>query len=243
MKKSIPYVYCICRIDRKYWKNINHDLQAKGYSEMKCFVPTVQILKNSKNKKDNYEDIPLLFNYGFVRMRSDKAFNRNLLIKIRKDIPGILNFMKSLSPMHPKRQKRRVDNAEDFDDFSKVATITREEFKYYKKLSKQNKIYNLSDIAVKAGDYIILKKYPFEGLPAKVIDFNFSNHTVRVEIYPGEGSVLSLQLPLENVLYTIYDSYDEDELLSSDSVIDIDNISEEEEPIDEYEENLINSTI
>lgn len=228
MKKKTPYAYCICRIDKKYWKTINEDLQEKGYSNIKCFVPTFQILRKSKNNKDIFEDVPMLFNYGFIKMRSKEAYDRYFLNKLRKDIPGILSFMKSLNYMHPKKLRKRVDNAEDFDDFSKVATISKEQFKYYKKLSKQNRVYSLNDIQPNAGDYVTLKKYPFEGLLAKILDFNYINQTALVEVYPGQGSVLSLQLPFSNVVYTIYDDFDENHLLVNDST-NINSLSEEEE--------------
>ena len=232
MKRNTPYVYTICRIDSKYWQGINDELKERGYNHIKCYVPTVQILKKSRDKKNHFNEVPMLFNYGFVRMKSELAYDRNFLIKLRKEITGINSFVKSLDYMHPKRLKRRVDNAEDFDDFSKVATITKAQFRYYKKISRTNKVYSLSDIKVEVGEYVTLRKYPFEGLLAKVIDFNFSNQTAIVEIYPGQGSVLSLQLPFENVIYTVYDGYDDEQLLPG-SRVDLDSLTETEEPIDE----------
>lgn len=233
MKKKAPYVYCICRIDTKFWKGINSSLQERGYSDIKCFVPTVQVLLSSKDKKHQYKDVPLLFNYGFIRMRSTKAYNRQFLRELSQNVQGINGFLKSLDYMHPKKLRRRIDNAEDWDDFSKVATVSRKEFKYYRDLAKANQIYHLSDVAVKAGETVILKKYPFDGLIAKVLDFNFSNKTVMVEIYPGNGSVIKLQLPLDNILYTPYDNYDEDNLLVNSSNWDVESLPEGEEPLDE----------
>lgn len=233
MKKKAPYVYCICRIDTKFWKGINSSLQERGYSDIKCFVPTVQVLLSSKDKKHQYKDVPLLFNYGFIRMRSTKAYNRQFLRELSQNVQGINGFLKSLDYMHPKKLRRRIDNAEDWDDFSKVATVSRKEFKYYRDLAKDNQIYHLSDVAVKAGETVILKKYPFDGLIAKVLDFNFSNKTVMVEIYPGNGSVIKLQLPLDNILYTPYDNYDEDNLLVNSSNWDVESLPEGEEPLDE----------
>lgn len=235
MKKKAPYVYCICRIDTKFWKGINSSLQERGYSDIKCFVPTVQVLLSSKDKKHQYKDVPLLFNYGFIRMRSTKAYNRQFLRELSQNVQGINGFLKSLDYMHPKKLRRRIDNAEDWDDFSKVATVSREEFKYYQGLAKANQIYHLSDVAVKAGETVILKKYPFDGLIAKILDFNFSNKTVMVEIYPGNGSVIKLQLPLDNILYTPYDNYDEDNLLVNSSNGDVESLPEGEEPLDEME--------
>ena len=235
MKRKAPYVYCICRVDTKFWKGINSSLQERGYSDIKCFVPTVQVLSSSKDKKHQYKDVPLLFNYGFVRMRSTQAYNRQFLRELSQNVQGITGFLKSLDYMHPKKLRRRIDNAEDWDDFSKVATVSREEFKYYRDLAKANQIYHLSDVAVKAGETVILKKYPFDGLIAKVLDFNFSNKTVMVEIYPGNGSVIKLQLPLDNILYTPYDNYDEDNLLVNSSNWDVESLPEGEEPFDEME--------
>lgn len=233
MKRKAPYVYCICRIDTKFWKGINSSLQERGYSDIKCFVPTVQVLLSSKGKKHQYKDVPLLFNYGFMRMRSTQAYDRQFLRELSHKVQGIKGFLKSLDYMHPKKLRQRIDNAEDWDDFSKVATVSRKEFKYYQNLAKANQIYHLSDVAVKAGETVILKKYPFDGLIAKVLDFNFSNKTVMVEIYPGNGSVIKLQLPLDNILYTPYDNYDEDNLLVNSSNWDVESLPEGEEPFDE----------
>lgn len=95
---------------------------------MKAIVPTISVLKKSRKGNNEYEDVPLLFNYGFIKMKSEKAFDRYYLNKLKKDIPGIMSFMKSLD-YRPKRKRLRVDNAEDFDDYSVVATITKEEVK------------------------------------------------------------------------------------------------------------------
>lgn len=235
MKRKAPYVYCICRIDSKTWKHINNSLQNRGYSDIKCFIPVVHVLSKSKDKKHQYKEVPMLFNYGFIRMRSNLAFDRNFIRKLSHDVEGITSFLWSLDYMHPKKKKRRTDNLEEWDDFSKVATVTREDFRYYMKTAKANHIYNFNDVVANVGDTIVLRKYPFDGLMAKVIDFNFTNKTAKVEIYPGKGSVLSLQLPLDNIMYTVYDNYDEDNLLVDTSNIDVDTLSEEEEPIDDFE--------
>lgn len=127
-----PYVYCIFRLDRKFYKRINSDLKNRGYKNVKAIIPIISVLKKSRKGSNEYEDVPLLFNYGFIRMKPEKAFDRYYLNKLKKDIPGILSFLKSLD-YRPKRKRLRVDNAEDFDDYSVVATITREEVKKIQK--------------------------------------------------------------------------------------------------------------
>ena len=141
--KDTPYIYCICRIDRKTWKYINEDLSSRGYKRIKAYIPTVQILKKTKEGKNYYDEVPLLFNYGFIKMKSEKAFDRNFLNKLKKNIPGILNWMKSPENLFPKKKRARIDNAEDFDDFSLVATVSRKQIRYYKQISKRNNIFSL----------------------------------------------------------------------------------------------------
>ena len=232
MKNKASYVYCICRIDRKYWKDINDDLKSRGYKRMKCFVPTVSIIRKTKQGRNTTEEVPMLFNYGFIRMSTKMAYNRQLLRELRRNIPGIHGWMLSLESMHPKRLRKRVDT-EDFDDFSKVAIISKEEYQYYRRLSKKNQVYSMEDIVkVPLGSFITLKGHPFSGLNAKLEDISYINRTAVVKIFPGGESVLNLQLPLDNVLYTIYDNY-EDPITDDFNRVDIDNLSEMDQPCED----------
>lgn len=226
MKRNIPYVYCICRIDQKYWKKINEELESRGYKKVKAFVPAVKILKKSKAGKNIYEEVPLLFNYGFVRMKSDKAYDRPFLNKIKRDIPGILGFMKSPETMFPRKKRARIDNAEDFDDFSMVATVTKEEVKYYKERAKKNQVFSADDVVnVPVGSYVTLKGYPFEGIEATIDDVNLTTRMVTVTIYPERGSMV-IQVPMDSVFYSVYQNYDENILMSPDKEIDVSQIAD-----------------
>lgn len=228
MKKKTPYVYTICRIDTKDWRNINHELVEHGYKDIKCFVPTLTMVKKTyRGQKKEVEEVPMLFNYGFIRMRSEVAYNRNFLFHLKRDIPGIVSFLKSLDSMHVKKKRRRVDNAEDWDDFSKVATVTKKEFRHYMRLSRANQVFSLDEVMVNVGDFVVMRGYPLDGMPAKVLDFNYPNKTAIVEIYPGEGSVLSMQIPLENILYSPYEHYQEDLLASKIEFQDLSNTPEQ----------------
>lgn len=229
MKKKTPYVYTICRIDTKDWRNINHELVEHGYKGIKCFVPTLTMVKKTyRGQKKEVEEVPMLFNYGFIRMRSEVAYNRNFLFHLKREIPGIVSFLKSLDSMHVKKKRRRVDNAEDWDDFSKVATVTKKEFRHYMRLSRANQVFSLDEVMVNVGDFVVMRGYPLDGMPAKVLDFNYPNKTAIVEIYPGEGSVLSMQIPLENILYSPYEHYQEDLLASKIEFQDLSNTPEQQ---------------
>ena len=192
---------------------------------MKAIVPTISVLKKSRKGNNEYEDVPLLFNYGFIKMKSEKAFDRYYLNKLKKDIPGIMSFMKSLD-YRPKRKKRlRVDNAEDFDDYSVVATITKEEVKKYRRMSRANKIFSVNDITrVGIGDYVVLRGYPFEGIPAIILESNLTTKTMLVKLYPEMDGSLEIEVPMENVLYSAYHESDEYKMYSADYEVDLSQI-------------------
>lgn len=188
---------------------------------MKAIVPTISVLKKSRKGNNEYEDVPLLFNYGFIKMKSEKAFDRYYLNKLKKDIPGIMSFMKSLD-YRPKRKRLRVDNAEDFDDYSVVATITKEEVKKYRRMSKANKIFSVNDITrVAIGDYVVLRGYPFEGIPAIILESNLNTRKMLVKLYPEMDGSLEIEVPMENVLYSAYHESDEYKMYSTDYDTDL----------------------
>lgn len=188
---------------------------------MKAIVPTISVLKKSRKGKNEYEDVPLLFNYGFIKMKPEKAFDRYYLNKLKRDIPGILSFMKSLD-YRPKRKRLRVDNAEDFDDYSMVATITKEEVKKYRRMSKANKIFSVNDITrVAIGDYVVLRGYPFEGIPAIILESNLNTRKMLVKLYPEMDGSLEIEVPMENVLYSAYHESDEYKMYSTDYDTDL----------------------
>lgn len=191
---------------------------------MKAIVPTISVLKKSRKGKNEYEDVPLLFNYGFIKMKPEKAFDRYYLNKLKRDIPGILSFMKSLD-YRPKRKRLRVDNAEDFDDYSMVATITKEEVKKYRRMSKANKIFSVNDITrVAIGDYVVLRGYPFEGIPAIILESNLNTRKMLVKLYPEMDGSLEIEVPMENVLYSAYHESDEYKMYSTDYDTDLSRI-------------------
>ena len=191
---------------------------------MKAIVPTISVLKKSRKGKNEYEDVPLLFNYGFIKMKPEKAFDRYYLNKLKRDIPGILSFMKSLD-YRPKRKRLRVDNAEDFDDYSTVATITKEEVKKYRRMSKANKIFSVNDITrVAIGDYVVLRGYPFEGIPAIILESNLNTRKMLVKLYPEMDGSLEIEVPMENVLYSAYHESDEYKMYSTDYDTDLSRI-------------------
>lgn len=211
MKKG-ESVWCICHVDDKLYTTIQDEIKLANYSNIKVYIPTISVLKKRTKGKDIYEDVPMLFSYGFIRMYKEQAFSRVFLHKLKRAIPGIHSWVKSPESMHPKKIKSRVQNAEDWDDFSIIATITPKELRRFKRLSKQNKVYSKYDIAqLSIGDYIVLKGYPFEGVQATIMEINLNTEQVKVKVFP-EGGEIEKWLPFENVIYSIYLDFDPNKL-------------------------------
>lgn len=221
--KRPPYTYAICRLDHKFWPYINQELKDRGYKHIRAIIPVVKVPLRSKAGHNDYKEVPLLFNYGFIRMNTEKAFNRQFLRKLKTQIPGITGWVHNTVTMHPRKQRKRIDNAEDWDDFSQVATVKKSDIKFYRRMARSKNIYSKSDIInLKIGEYITLHGYPFEGMGAQVLDINLTTKYISLGIPMGKGNI-EVQMPLDQVLYSIYNDYNEEEFINQSENKNIEN--------------------
>lgn len=227
MKRG-KYVYCICYLDNKYYININRDLVKHKYLDLKAIVPEISLVKRFTCRgKPFLKKIPLLFNYGFIRMPLTKAMSRTFLNEVKSRIPGIRGWLKDTSTLHPRKKKIRVDNADIFDDFSIVATCPRKTVKYFVKLSKKNQKTSYETRKnVKVGDLVTLKGYPFHGSEAVISKVDLKSDKVKVILYPNNCK-LEIELPLDNVIYSVYDRYDPDMIYTNDLVVKLEDMTTE----------------
>ncbi len=229
--KSTHYSYCIFYLENKYYQNINKDLKESGYHHIRAIIPTIRfITKNSSRGKDVYQEEPLLFNYGFMKIPTSLVYNRQFLNKLKRNIPGILGWLKNTEPLHRKRGKKaRVENAEDFDDFSQVAIVSRKEVHRFLQISRENKRLSIEEISsIHVNDYIELRHYPYIGADAIIKDIDLENDRVKLQIYPQNSSI-ETWLPLDMVIYSVYENYDPRKLLADQcrKAYDMDRISNE----------------
>lgn len=202
---------------KKRWAVFHMDLEekaSKGTMEkyifdnfgikVRVYIPYVSILSKTQGKKDLYENEPLLFNYGFMKIPIELVYDRVRLKRIAKSTPGIVSWLKSQDNMFPAKKRKRVDNSEDFDDFSVVALVKTREIKHIREVEKKNRIYSNDELSsVSVGDYVILRGYPFEGVAASILSINYNKKKVRVQTHCLNGG-LTLSLSFENVLISSY---------------------------------------
>lgn len=221
--KRPPYTYAICRLDHKFWPYINQELKDRGYKHIRAIIPVVKVPLRSKAGHNDYKEVPLLFNYGFIRMNTEKAFDRQFLRKLKTQIPGITGWVHNTVTMHPRKQRKRIDNAEDWDDFSQVATVKKSDIKFYRRMARSKNIYSKADVInLKIGEYITLHGYPFEGMGAQVLDINLTTKYISLGIPMGKGNI-EVQMPLDQVLYSIYNDFNEEEFINKSKNKNIEN--------------------
>lgn len=221
-----PYVYCIIRISKKEFKWINRDLSEYGYSDIKAIVPCIKIESRDKKGKKVVKKVPLLFNYGFLKIRKDRAMDRLFIKKLSRKVCGLLGFVKSLETLHERKKRVRVDNIDDFDDFSIPAFVSVKEVNNCIRIAKKNKVYSKEDITLyKVGDWVQLRKYPFKGVMAQIEDINLNKKEISVLIYPERGGIF-VNMPFSSIMSSSYENYDEDVLMASSTEVDFSRISE-----------------
>lgn len=222
------FVYCIFYLEKKYYQNTQEQLQQAGFHRLKAIIPMVKILKKTIKGKMQFVEEPVLFNYGFIKMPSEFAYDRQFLNKVKKAVPGIHHWLKDTSTLHPKKKRRRIDNAEDWDDFSLVATCPRKDVRRFLKISRENQQYNLDDfVRVTPGTFVQLKGYPYEGMSAKVKKVDHNTRTIELDMVTLMGGSLILTLPFDNVIYSVYRDYDPDVIYASFLDMDMNQVTEE----------------
>lgn len=212
MKRRTHYSYCIFYLENKYYKDINKELRARGYHHIRAIIPTVRFIKHISSRGDTvYQEEPLLFSYGFMKIPTNIVYDRVYLNKLKRSIPGIRGWLRDTESLHRKRgKKRRVENAEDFDDFSKVAIVSHSEVRKFIEIAHNNSHLTYEDItSIKEGDYIRLNSYPFIGADAIVLKVDLELKKVKLHLYPSltGKSKMKIWVPIDLVIHNIYYDY------------------------------------
>ena len=216
------YVWAIAYINRDSLHKVEEELKQYEYEFIDCYVPTVRMLKKKFKGKDQFEFLPLLFNYGFFKIPYEHACNPDWLISLRSRIECIYGWVKdptkAISEIpHLRSDNKDSDIGRDLSDFEEesilaeyyrnlpqCALATDKEVNRLKKSSDTLSVFSEEDIdRIKEGDHIILKGYPFENIPAEVLKINKSKKFVQVRL-DIESHMKTIKVSFENVFYTVY---------------------------------------
>lgn len=197
--------WAIAYINRDFIDRVQIDLsKSKIYHGVKAYIPTVKILRKQFKGKDIFEEVPLLFNYGFFQL-PNKKLETEFLQQMKKDIPAIHAWVKDTKTVVSSKPSLIQGNEPLVrSGIIPVAVATPGEITRLVLSHKKFSIYDKNDIDnLKAGDIIQLKGYPFEGMDAIVRDIDLKKEKVKVELLL-EGIIKNVAVSFDNVFYTVY---------------------------------------
>ena len=179
----------IIYIDRNKFLDTDIEKVEKEYG-IEIVVPVTRVLKGKHRGRNNYEDVPYLFNFGFLRVPKFRRYDIDYLVKLKREIPLLLGFLR--------------DTTLPSQGFN-FAMISSREVNRIIRDAGQSSIYSEhQEENIKIGDSIKLSGYPFEGLYGVVEKINKEKQNMVISIEISNGVPLKITVPFFNIYYTMY---------------------------------------
>ena len=221
--KTNDYIWVIAYISRDHIHRVEDDLLDRGYGSIRVYIPTVRILKKQFKNRNIYEYVPLLFNYGFFFLPYDKACDVEFLRHLRDQIPAIYAWVADPTKFVKKKKKKTEEEEEPEEEETNEDGI-----KILKKIfqiprvavARENEIIELMSAAenmsvfsdnlidkLEEGDFLTLQGYPYDGMPAEIMNISRSKKQVKVRLLL-ETMITTATVSFENIFYTVYADFD-----------------------------------
>lgn len=185
--KNWPWM--IIHIDRNKFLDTDIEKVEKEYG-IEIVVPVTRVLKGKHRGRNNYEDVPYLFNFGFLRVPKFRRYDIDYLVKLKREIPLLLGFLR--------------DTTLPSQGFN-FAMISSREVNRIIRDADQSSIYSEhQEENIKIGGSIKLSGYPFEGLYGVVEKINKEKQNMVISIEISNGAPLKITVPFFNIYYTMY---------------------------------------
>jgi len=184
--------WVIAFIDHKKRGTIARDF-SKLQIEYEIGIPVIRILRKRFKNKQHFDTVPLMFNYGFIRLPRHILKSRERLMDIKDKVAGVYNWMYK----------------KPGEDKFVVETVSEKKVKELLQRSEDLSIFSGSEMnRFKKGDFIILRGYPFEGLKAEIQYINHQTRRITVNIFIM-SCTREVEVNYENVFYSVYENFDE----------------------------------
>jgi len=225
MSKRQEFSWVICYVNAALLNKLPTDLQkSPKYSEVRPHIPMVRVLKKQFKNKEYFDEVPLLFNYGFFKVPIGLAINTDLMMKMKEDISCISGWVRDGAKRHGSREDEKTRDWVYTDSNVAFATVKEETVALLVEEARKNSIFSSDDIKkIKPDDIIFLMGYPFEGMQAKVISIDTKAKKLKVLLgldIDQEDWVngREVQVHFENVFYSLYqgshdENYNQEKLL------------------------------
>lgn len=225
MPSDEKYCWVCAYIDSALIKHVEKELKRyRRYRRVEAFIPTVKILKKTFKKENFFEEVPLLFNYGFFKVPRKWAKYRDWLEQMRKDISCIYAWVQDPQKVIRTKPRLMADGGSvnySHDGDIPIATATSREISELIRTSVNIGAHSAEDLGLlKEGDTVVLRGYPFEGISANLVEIDHKRKKVHVKIDTGIfKQSKEISVSFDNVFFTIYHNknyYPDD--LSKDSL-------------------------
>jgi len=202
-------IWLIAYVNRDFIKIVEEEISRyENLNDIEVYIPTIKLLKKKAKGKNVFEELPLLFNYGFFKLPKKKAINKDFLIEMRHRISCIYGWVKDPSTAMTVKPNLNVDNKSSKYALPGNAIATDDEVVRMVSVCNEMSIYDNTDIArVDIGSYIILEGYPFEGVEAKILEIDNNKKEVKVELQIAP-IFREARVSFENVFYTVYKGFE-----------------------------------
>lgn len=223
-EQPIVYSWLIAYVDVTYIDRVYDDLKrSPEYKDIEVYIPTVKILKKTEKKEARFEEVPLLFNYGFFKVPRKYAVHAAFLDNMKQNINCIFAWVKDICKVMNDGTRLNANGESVFEGRKiPVATATSEEIARLVEAAYYTSMYDQDDITkLSPGQMVILRGYPFDNMMVEIVEVHIKKQKVTVEMtmFDQKKKVL---VAFENIFFTIYHnkSYD-DSLKYSSSIPDI----------------------
>lgn len=209
-------IWVIAYINREFIDIAKEEIKRYKHDDIEVYIPTVRVLKKKFKNKNQFEFVPLLFNYGFFKIPYNKVINPEYLTELRHQITCIYGWVKDPAKIQPDNSSGlNYSNSNFTDGLPSIAIATDDEVARLVSTSESMDIFDEKDLdRIKPGDVIKLNGYPFDDMLAEVIKINPKKREVKVSLHM-DLVIKEITVSFENVYYSIYKNHDES--LSSNS--------------------------
>lgn len=204
-----PSKWVICYIDQDNLHLLSTDLRKQPkYQSVRAYIPCIQILKKKLKGKHHFDNVPLLFNYGFFEVPKYFIPNPYFLEQMKKDIRCIYGWV--TDPLAKSKTQPLLDYAKYclYNPMG-VAVASDKEMRRVRKAEANKSIYTEKDVdTLYVGKQIILRKYPFADIPAEIVEIDKNKKEVKVKLLLDTPiSSKPISVSFENIFWSVYQTY------------------------------------
>ena len=190
-----PSTWVICYINSAKLKFLDEELsQFPKYKQITAYIPMVKVLKKQFKNQKHYDEVPLLFNYGFFEVPSYFIYNPHFLDMMKKDISAIYAWVRNPGltiEINP----------------NWIATASSKEIMNLVLQQEDNSIRSGKDVEdLGVGSTVTLSGYPFDGLQAEIVEIDKKKKEVWVKLDLESSMTNRVKVDFDNIFFTVYKS-------------------------------------